>query len=211
MLVLPAQSGATRLVLVRHAATEESARGRYYGRSDVQLSTEGRAHAKALAAALQGLPLAAVYASPLSRALDTARPIAAAMGLAPLVHRGLLELDFGELEGLAYKEIEAEHPDLFRRWLDRPAGVRFPGGESLAEVAERVLAAVSEIRARHDEETVAVVAHGGVLRVVLADALGLQDEALFRIDQAFGAVSVVDWLEGVPLVRAVNALLGSQG
>jgi probable phosphoglycerate mutase len=152
-----------------------------------------------------------VYASPLSRALDTARPIAAAHGLTPLTHSGLQELDFGEFEGYAYERIEAERPDLFRQWLDGPAGVRFPGGESLAEVRERVLAAVGEIRMGHEGEAVAVVAHGGVLRVVLADALGLRDEAIFRLDQAFGGVSVVDWLEDVPLVRAVNALLYSAG
>ena len=211
MLVLPDRDGATRLVLVRHAATEESARGRCYGRTDIQLSAEGREHAKALAAALQGLALAAVYASPLSRALDTARPIAVAFGLVPVTHSGLQELHFGELEGSLYEQIEAEHPDLFRQWLDGPGGVHFPGGESLAEVGERVRGAVGEIRERHEGEAVAVVAHGGVLRVVLADVLGLTDGALFRIDQAFGGVSIVDWLDGVPLVRAMNALLGSQG
>ena len=75
--------------------------------------------------------------------------------------------------------IEAEHPDFFRRWLDRPAGVRFPGGESLAEVRERVLAADGEIRSRHESEAVTVVAHGGVIRVVLGDALGLRDGRSF--------------------------------
>jgi alpha-ribazole phosphatase/probable phosphoglycerate mutase len=151
-----------------------------------------------------------VYSSPLSRALQTARPIAATFGLEPVEHAGLQELDFGDLEGCPYDRIEADHPDLFRRWLDRPAGVRFPGGESLAEVADRALAAIGEIRDRHEGEEVAVVAHGGVLRVVLGDALGLADAALFRLDQAFGGVSVVDWAGGVPLVRALNALLYSE-
>jgi broad specificity phosphatase PhoE len=208
MLLLPDANGATRLVLVRHAATEESARGRCHGRTDVPLSREGRAQAAALAGGLRGLALTAVYTSPLSRALDTARPIAAEAGLAPVTVVELEELDFGGLEGVAYEQIEAEHPDLFRRWLDGGGGVRFPGGESLAELQERVLSAVAEIRARHEAQSVAVVAHGGVLRVVLGDALGLADEALFRIDQAHCGVSVVDWLAGVPLVRVVNVGLG---
>lgn len=207
MLSLPDRNdGATRLVLVRHAATD--AGGCCYGRTDIPLSPQGRTHAAALAGALRELPLAAVYTSPLSRALDTARPIADACGLTPVTHAGLQELDFGELEGVLYERIEADHPDLFKRWLDGPGGVRFPGGESLAEVGSRVLAAVAEIRERHGEEQVAVVAHGGVLRVVLADALGLADEALFRIDQAFGGVSIIDWRKDVPLVRAVNLRLG---
>jgi broad specificity phosphatase PhoE len=205
----PEQAGATRLVLVRHAETEESARGRCYGRLDVTLSPEGRAHAAALAEALGDLPLTALYTSPLARALDTARPIARVHGVEPLIHPGLAELDFGDLEGAPYDRIAAEQPDLYRRWMESPARVRFPDGESLAELRERALAAVAEIRARHAGGTVAIVSHGGVLRVVLAGALGLGDGELFRIDQPYGAVSLVDWVEGVALVRAINVFLYS--
>lgn len=209
MLTLPDRGAATRVVLVRHAETEESARGRCYGRLDVQLSPLGLRQAQALAASLADIALAAVYASRLSRALDTARPIAAAQGLEPVVLAALGELDFGEVEGLSYDEIEAERPELFRAWMDDPARVIFPGGESLADLRARVLPALAELRARHDREAVAVVAHGGVVRVVLAEALGLEDGALFRLDQAAGGVSIVDWLDGVPLVRLMNATLYS--
>ena len=202
MLPLPDLGEATRLVLVPHAETEEWARGRCYGRLDVPLSPRGLRQAEALGAALAELPLAAVYASPLARALDTARPIAAAQELDPVVLDALRELDFGEVEGLRYDEIEAQRPELFRAWMDDPAGVPFPGGESLGDLRARVLPAAAEIRARHVREAVAVVAHGGVIRIVLA-------EALFRLDQAEGGVSVVDWLDGVPLVRTANATLYS--
>jgi alpha-ribazole phosphatase len=209
MLALPEQGAATRVVLVRHAETEESARGRCYGRLDVLLSPRGLRQAQALADALAGLPLAAVYSSPLARALDTAWPLAAARALEPTVLEALAELDFGDVEGLTYDEIEAGRPDLFHAWMDDPATVRFPGGESLADLRARVLPALEQIRARHEREAVAVVAHGGVVRVVLADALGLEDGALFRLDQSEGGVSVVDWLEGVPRVRTANATLYS--
>ena len=209
MLALPDQAEATRVVLVRHAETEKSGRGRCYGRLDVRLSPQGLRQAQALAAALAGPPLAAVYTSPLSRALDTARPIAAAQGLEPAVIEALAELDFGEVEGLRYDEIEAQRPELFRAWMDEPARVRFPGGEGLPNLRARVVPALAEIRAHHEGHAVAVVAHGGVIRVVLADALGLEDGALFRLDQAEGGVSVVDWLDGVPLVRVANATLYS--
>ena len=209
MLALPERGEATRIVLVRHAETEESARGRCYGRLDVRLSQRGLQQAEALAASLAGLGLAAVYASPIARALDTARPIAAAHGLEPSVLDALAELDFGEVEGLRVDEMEAERPELFRAWMDDTAQVRFPGGEGLADLRGRVLPALVEIRARHERQAVAVVAHGGVIRVVLADALGLGDGALFRLDQAEGGVSVVDWLDGVPLLRVANATLYS--
>ena len=209
MLVLPEQGGATRLVLVRHAETEESARGRCCGSLDVALSPAGKRQAEALARALVEVPLAAVYTSPLRRACETARPLADAHGVELRAHAGLRELDFGELEGMRYEDIAAERPELFRAWTDEPGSVRFPGGEGLADLRARALPAVAEIRGRHEREAVAVVAHAGVMRVVLADALGLPDRAFFRLDQAYGGVSVVDWVEGVPVVRCVNARLYS--
>ena len=209
MLALPDRGEATRVVLVRHAETEESARGRCYGRLDVRLSPRGLRQAQGLAVALADVPLAAVYASPLARAVDTARPVAAARGLEPIVLDALAELDFGEVEGLRYDEIEAERPELFRAWMDEPARVCFPGGEGLSDLRVRVLPALEQIRARHEREAVAVVAHGGVIRVVLAEVLGLEDGALFSLDQAEGGVSVVDWVDGVPLVRVANTTLYS--
>jgi alpha-ribazole phosphatase len=210
MAVLPAQGEATRLVLVRHAATDDSYAGRCYGRLDVGLSPEGRRQARALAAALADVSLAAVYSSPLARAVETAAPIAAARGLAPVRDERLRELDFGELEGLSYEEIRTERPELFRAWMESPTSVRFPKGEGFADLRARVLPAVEELRERHEGEAVAVVTHGGVVRAVLADALGLEDGAVFRLGQAHGGVSVVDWVEGAPVVAAVNAVLYSR-
>jgi alpha-ribazole phosphatase len=206
MLRLPPQGEATRLLLVRHAETDPALRGRCYGRLDVPLSAEGHRQAGALAAALADVPLAAVYSSPLARARDTAAPIAADRGLEPVVEEGLVEIDFGELEGLAYDEIRAARPVVFRAWMEAPTSVRFPGGESFVDLRERVLAALGGLRELHRGEAVAVVTHGGVVRVVLADALGLADGAVFRLDQAYGGVSVVDWLPGTPVVRVVNAV-----
>jgi broad specificity phosphatase PhoE len=205
MLRLPAQDGATRLVLVRHLDADESLRGRVYGALDVPLSSAGERRAGLLARALADLPLAAVYSSPLQRAFATAKLLAARRGLVPVVHEGLREIDFGELEGRAYEEIEASWNDLFRSWVREPSRTAFPGGESFAELRSRALAAVDEIRTLHAGAAVAIVAHGGVARAILADALSLPDDALFRIDQSLGGVSVVDWFEGTPLVRAMNA------
>jgi broad specificity phosphatase PhoE len=94
--------------------------------------------------------------------------------------------------------------------MESPTSVRFPGGEGYADLRARVLPAFAELRERHDGEAVAVVAHGGVVRVVLADALGLEDGAVFRLGQAHGGVSIVDWVGGAPVVPVVNALLYSR-
>ncbi len=209
MLGLPPQGEATRFLLVRHAEADRAFRGRCYGSLDVELSAGGRRQAGELAAALAETPFAAAYSSPLSRALETAAAIAAGRGLEPAVDQRLREIDFGELEGLSYDEIRTARPELYRKWMEAPASVRFPGGESFADLRSRVLAAVGSIRQRHPGEAVVVVAHGGVVRVVLADVLGLTDGAAFRLDQTYGGLSVVDWVGEAPVVRAVNAVLYS--
>ena len=210
MIALPERRGATRLVLVRHGEPDESMHGRCYGSLDVPLSAAGLRRAAAMAETLRAHEIEAVYSSPLQRAFDTARAVASAHGLEPIPRDALRELDFGELEGMSHEEIAAKHPELYRFWMEDPASVRFPGGEGLADLRERVLPEVAEIRARHEGQSAAVVAHGGVVRVVLADVLELPDAAFFRIDQPYGALSVVDWSDGVPMVRVAGAVLYSR-
>jgi probable phosphoglycerate mutase len=205
MLRLRPQDGATRLLLIRHLEPERSVHGRAYGSLDAPLSTRARGQAAKLAQALDSVPLEAVYASPLRRALETATPLAVHRKLVPVVHEGLREIDFGEIEGSRYEEVEENSPGLFRSWMSDPTGVSFPGGESFADLRLRVLAATEEIRARHRGRGVALVAHGGVTRAIVAASLSMPDEALFRLDQAYGAVSVVDWLGETPILRVLNA------
>lgn len=209
MIALPERGSATRLLLVRHAEPDEAMRGRCYGRLDVELSPAGLRHAAAIGEALREEDVAAVYSSPLRRALDTARPVAAPHGLDPIARDGLRELDFGELEGMRYDEIALEHAHLYRSWMEDPTSVRFPGGEAFADLRARALGEVGEIRVRHEGQAAVVVAHGGVVRVVLADALELSNRAFFRLDQAYGALSVIDWVEDVPIVRVAGAVLYS--
>jgi alpha-ribazole phosphatase len=201
---LPDPAGATRLVVVRHTEPVESASGRCYGSLDVELSAAGRAHASRLGEALRGLGLAGVYTSPRMRGADTALAIGASLGLEPAVVPGLRELDFGELEGRTYDDIRRERPELYRRWMEAPTTVSFPGGEGFEDLRRRSIAAVEEIRAAHPGAAAAVVTHGGVARAVLADALAMPGESIFTIDQRYGAVNVIDWYDGRALVRLVN-------
>jgi broad specificity phosphatase PhoE len=205
MLRLPPQDGATRLLLIRHLEPDPSVHGRAYGSLDAPLSSLAHKQAARLAQALDGVQLDAVYASPLRRALETATPLALHRKLVPVVHEGLREIDFGEIEGARYEEIEKSRPDLFQSWMSDPSGVSFPGGESFADLRLRALAAAEEIRARHRGSGIALVAHGGVTRAIVAAILSMPDEALFRLDQAYGAVSVIDWLGETPILRVLNA------
>jgi alpha-ribazole phosphatase len=188
----------SRLILVRHCEPQEDARGLCYGRLDIGLSDAGREHAQRLAEALARHEWDAVYSSPRLRARETA----VAVNRDVVIDDDLREIDFGDLEGRSYDEIAATDPELYRAWMERPTTVHFPGGESFAELKVRALEALDRIRAAH--QAAVVVTHGGVLRAGLAAWLGMPDEAIFRLDQRYGGVTIVDWLGGVPLVRLMN-------
>jgi broad specificity phosphatase PhoE len=174
----------TRLVLCRHAEA---------GNAEQVAATADE---------LCGLTLAAVYTSPLTRALETARAVAARHDLAALEMDELREIDFGQVDGLAFDELPAE---LREGLLHSPAKVRFPGGETYAELQQRVCGTLDRLVAAHPGDTIAVVSHAGSIRAALARWLMMDDEAIFRIQQDHGAVNVVDWTGGVPLVRLVNS------
>ena len=173
----------TRLMLCRHAEPANA----------VQTRT--------LAEALAESAVAAVYTSPLARAVETAATVADAQRLVPIPVGDLREIDFGEVEGLAFDALPVE---LQAGLLREPMHVRFPGGETYDELQERVCRAIDRIVADHPEETVAAVTHAGSIRAALAAWLHIADEAIFRIDQRYAAVNVVDWIDGIPLVRLVN-------
>lgn len=195
---------ATRIYLVRHAAPALEP-GRCCGSLDVGLSAAGRKQASLLAGLLGGVELAAVYTSPLERARQTAAAVADRPGLVPKELPGLAEVDFGELEGMYFDEIAVRYPETYATWTTRPTEVEFPGGERFAGFRRRVRETVASIRLAHEGESIAIVSHGGPIRIVIADALGMPPRALFRLDQSLAGVSVVDWIDGVPLVRLLNA------
>ena len=189
----------SRLVLVRHAEPAPDVRGRCYGTLDVELSERGHEQAAALAVTLRDEPVDLVVSSPRLRAVQTA----AALGRPVEVDERLSEIDFGDFEGRTYEELERDEPELFRRWMSSPTTVRFPNGESYADLRARAAGALADVRVR--AETAVVVTHGGVIRAGLATWLELPDHAIFRLDQRHCGVTVVDWLGDEPVVRRFNA------
>lgn len=160
------------LLLVRHGESQFNAEGRVQGQLDVPLSDVGRRQAAAVAERLAGQPLDAIFASPLSRALETAQVIAARHRLAVRTDDRLKEIHAGKFQGLTREEMAANFPEESRRWTAREPDFRIPGGETRRELAERGRAALEEIResgGRH----VAVVAHGGLLTATLKSLLGI--------------------------------------
>src|SRR5439155_11519761 len=162
----PAWTGATgkppTLLLRRHGQTELSVQRRYSGRVDVQLTEAGRAQAAAAARRLATMPGVGadtpVISSPLSRAADTARAVAKAIGSEVDTHPGLTETDFGDWEGLTFAEAAARDPELHRRWLS-DTSVPPPDGESFDAVHRRVRKTRDELLAKHGGRTLIIVSH----------------------------------------------------
>jgi broad specificity phosphatase PhoE len=162
----------TTILLARHGETDWNRENRFQGHADPPLNDTGRAQAAELAAALANEPLAAVYASPLRRAFETAQVVGAPHGLEPAPVDALREVDVGSWQGLTRPEIEERFPEQFARWLDYRQG--WEDGESYEEMGRRVLAALLELAAAHEGERILVVSHGGPVRAAYAVADGIE-------------------------------------
>ena len=151
---------------------------------------------------LQRLAAVTIYASPRARALDSARALEIAAPL--VVDDRLREIDFGLLEGLAYDEVADRHPDVWRGWMQAPVDVSFPQGERFDAFSHRVDLAVADLTTRHPADAIVIVGHGGVNRLILARALGLDLRHMFRLQQTCGAVSSLDYYGDQAVVQAMN-------
>jgi broad specificity phosphatase PhoE len=158
--------------LARHGETDWNRELRWQGHSDPPLNELGRRQARALADALDGASLAAVYSSDLSRASETAEIVASRLNLPVTAYPALREIDVGSWEGLTLAEIEARYPEAVARWEEKGAH-GWQGGESHDQMAARVRDAVHSIAARHEDEEILVVTHGGPIRALKALAAGV--------------------------------------
>jgi alpha-ribazole phosphatase len=192
----------SRLILIRHCEPEEGARGRIYGTLDIGLSADGRLQAVELVDRLDGVEIDAIWTSPRRRARETAEPLAAVRALRLSEDEDLRELHFGELEGRTFEEIAESEPELYRAWMETPTEVRFPGGERYPDLKARSLRVLERVAATSDSAV--VVTHGGVVRAALAEWLQIPDESVFRLDQRYGGITVVELIDGFPLVKLVN-------
>jgi len=190
--------------LLRHGKPADETRGLCYGSLDVELSTEGIRQAHSASAALSKQTFGAIYSSPRRRCWEAARVLAIERPCQVEIVDALAEIHFGDFEGRTYDEIALEHPDLFQQWMERPTEFQFPGGESLERMWERVTTAARTLRERHSGESIAMVTHGGVIRILLAEVLGVPPANIFRIAQDYGAINLVRYFDGTPVVEMVN-------
>jgi probable phosphomutase (TIGR03848 family) len=210
---VPRRALPTLVVLVRHGATPTTGKllpGRAAG---LHLSDAGRRQAEAAAARLASLrdgerPVAAVYASPLERAQETAAPIAEAVGCPVKVEEQLTDLDVGDWTGLELKAAsEREEWATIQRY---PSGFRFPGGESFSDMQARMVTTLDGLRQAHRGEVVVAVSHADPIRVAVAHALGTPLDLFQRIVVSPGSLSAVAYGGDGPAVLTVNATPDAQ-
>ena len=160
------------LIFVRHGQTEWSRSGRYQGRSDPPLISEGRAQALHLGFRLHGLGVESILTSPLRRARETAEIVAEVLGLdAPIIDPRLTELAYGAWEGLTQAEIRSRWPDQLRQWKRMPDATSVPDGESLADVRQRMHLFLGDpMWTSRDGGSVLIVSHAGPIRIALLEA-----------------------------------------
>lgn len=208
------------LLLMRHGQiVQNSGSRRFVGCRDLPLDAEGQAQAKAAGNALArmgrtGLPLRRIYCSDLSRSADTARLAAAAFDPRPEITPlpALREIRLGQWEGLNAEEVRERFPGQLERRGEDMADCRPAGGESFADLLARVLPAVEDIARRAaaaEDRLVLVVAHAGVNRALLCQALGLPLQHVLRLPQDYACLNLLVWREGALAVRAVNIAPGA--
>ncbi|MBI1811611.1 MAG: histidine phosphatase family protein [Nitrospirae bacterium] len=211
----------TTLYLIRHGATEGSETKRYKGSIDVPMSEKGIEQIKGTSVFIQNMiqdkknhescilhsassKLSAVYCSPLSRALKSAEIIAEPYDLKPIAIEDLRERSFGIWEGMTFTEIKENYPQEFEAWAGNPLTYSPVDGESTVEVRERTVKAVDSLLSNHNSEHIAIVAHGGVNRIILCHIMGIPLENIFRIEQDFAAVNIIEFWEKYPVVKLLN-------
>lgn len=197
----------TRVYLVRHGQVVNFEEEAYNGHSDVDITAHGVRQMEAVAARLKGEDLAGVYCSDLIRAQKGAAIIAAPHGLIPEPRPALRELDISLWEGLNADQVEERFPGAFDAWREEGADYRIPGGERIRDLVGRVIPAFREILSAHRGKSVVLVVHGGVNRVILADALGIDFDHLYAIEQDYGCLNIVDYFPDYAVVKLVNRRL----
>lgn len=195
----------TRLYLIRHGQVVNHHEFRYNGHFDVDITDIGVLQMENIAAYLVKEPIAAVYSSDLQRATKGAEIICGALELKPVKVHAFRELHLGRWEGLTREEGAAQFPEEADFRFRDLANTRVKGGENLHDLKSRVMPALQDILIRHRGEHIALIAHGGVNRVILCEAMGLPMENFFRIEQDYGCLNVIDYFEdGVKVVKLLN-------
>lgn len=194
----------TRLYLIRHGQVVNYSAGVLNGHNDVDLSDLGIRQMEAAAARLKDEDIAAVYCSDLTRAARGGEIVARKHDLVPIRSSSLREIDFGLWAGLTYAEIQERYPGTLEERTRQLIDYRVPGGESIRDLTGRVVPKVKEILRVHQGKNIAIVVHGGVNRLILANAMNLDVRNFYSIEQDYSCLNIIDYYQDLAVVKLIN-------
>ncbi len=198
------ETDRTRIYLIRHGIVVPEERDRFNGRTDAALDPEGLVQLGRVAEYLKSVPPQQIYSSPLQRCRDSASVLERTFGVGIRIEEGLREMDFGEAEGLLFAEAKERFSEETAKWYADLADYRLPGAETMRQVQDRAWAALQRIVAAHPGETLAVQAHGGVNRLILAQVLGLPINRILNLAQDYACLNILDFWPDRVIVKGLN-------
>lgn len=198
-----------RLILIRHGQTHYSAKRRYCGFQDIPLNAVGVEQSRSLKRRLQRFKVDKVYSSDLKRCLDTASIVFENR----IIHKrkGLREIDFGTLAGLRYDDLKSKYPEIYKLWSQRPEELKMPKGESVLDFARRVRRCFNNIAKENCGKVVAIITHGGSMRIILLKLLQEDLDKMWEIEQNTSALNVIDFVCGIPRISKMNDITHLKG
>jgi probable phosphoglycerate mutase len=194
-----------RLIIIRHGESEWNRIGRYQGQADAPLSDLGMQQAKALAQRLRNEPIDVIYTSPLQRAARTAESVAEFHPVTPFrLAPALMEIHHGDWQGCMIDEIVEKYPRELREWREYPSRSQFPNGESFSNILKRVLDFRDQLLEQHPDGRVLVSTHDVVVKILVADALGMNMDRINRIWVTNASISVIEYGSDLPYLVSLS-------
>ncbi len=191
-----------KLILIRHGETDYTLQRRYCGHEDISLNARGIEQANYLRYKLKNIKVDRVYSSDLKRTFQTAKIIF--QNKIIYKRKKLREIDFGVFSGLTLEDVNRLYPDVYKAWLDNPANVKIPEGESLPGFVRRVEKSFNKIFNQNMKKTVALVSHGGTIRVILLKMLRQDLDKFWNIQQDSTALNIIGFKNGIPEIIKIN-------
>ena len=197
----------TRLYLVRHGELVTSKEWRYVGQMDVELNETGKKQIQNLSSRLSSEQIEMIFSSDLTRTIESAEIIGNKLEIINEPMSELREINLGVWEGLTLEEIEESFPEDFVKRSEDIKDFRIINGESFSDVKERVIPKLKDIIEGNVSKRILVIAHGGVNRIIIADALGLDINNIPRLEQNYACLNIIDYYKSGPVVRLINETL----
>lgn len=197
-------SSPTRLCFIRHGEVESAYHRVFGGTIDMELSPFGHEQAQSMAEYLQRYPFDAIYASPMKRVQQTLAALVELQNKVATVLPGLREVDFGDWTGLSWEQVHEQFQVSAFAWLEQLEHGHISRAESVVHFRERVDLSLQQILREQPEKTVAVVCHGGVIRMALAIVLDLPFKKTAGFDIEYASITILDWLPGKAVVQLLN-------